>query len=103
MIVAKVYAEDAGSDSFFVSIDNNAEDIWDLNPGKDPTLFHVWREDEVALRGSGTFDNPQYDPYTFKLSKGIHTITFRGREIDTKLDYFYLQSKMPKPWGLKLN
>lgn len=88
-IIARVNAEDASSDSFLVTIDDGAEDTWDLNPGGNPEEFNVWREDEIAKRGTGTFDNPQHDPYTIELEQGVHTITFSGRESNTKLDYFY--------------
>lgn len=89
-IVARVYAENGGMDSYYFKIDNSAEDTWDLNPSSSASEYNVWREDEVTARGTGTFDAPQYDPYTVNLTSGNHTITFRGREINAKLDYFRL-------------
>jgi hypothetical protein len=89
-IVARVFAVSQGSDSFFVSIDNAAEIIWDLNPTGSVNEFNFWREDDVTGRGNGSFDKPQYDPYTVELQAGGHYISFRGREASTKLDYFYL-------------
>ncbi len=89
-IVARVFAANAASDSFFVTVDNASEVIWDLNPTSAATEFNVWREDNVTSRGSGTPTSPQYDPYTVDLQAGSHTLTVRGRETNTKLDYFYL-------------
>jgi len=63
--------------------------IWDLNTGSNPDEFSVWREDEATNRGSGTYDTPQQDPYTFELSNGVPTIKFRGIETDARLDNFY--------------
>jgi len=88
-IIAGAQALDDSANSFWVKIDDQEEDIWDLNPTGIPNEFNVWREDEVTKRGIGTFDAPQYDPYTIELVQGTHTITFRGREPETKLNYFY--------------
>lgn len=88
-IIAKVYALDGGSDSFYVKIDDGEEFIWHLNPSGNPDEFNVWREDEVNNQGTGTWDNPQYDPHRIELTQGTHTITFRGRETNCRLDYFY--------------
>jgi hypothetical protein len=89
-IVAEVFAADNASDSFLVKIDNNAIDIWDLNPEGDPALYGVWRQDEVTARGTGTFDGPQFDPLKLQLAAGHHTITVSGRELNSRLAYFYL-------------
>jgi hypothetical protein len=87
-IVARVYAENSGSDSFFVNIDGKGEVTWDLNPTENASQFNVWRDDEVTSRGTGTFKAPQFDPYTIELSQGNHTIIIRAREKNTKLDNF---------------
>ena len=89
-IVARVYAQNAGTDSFYARIDNLTEDTWDLNPPESLSEYNIWREDEVTKRGTGTFDHPQFDPYTVNLTAGNHTITFRGRETSARLDYFRL-------------
>ncbi len=88
-IIGRIYSQDTGSNSFYVKIDDQIEDVWDINPESNPNGFNVWTEDEVTKRGTGTHDNPQYDPYTIELKQGTHTITFRGRERNTRLDYFY--------------
>ncbi|WP_432822038.1 MopE-related protein [Trichloromonas sp.] len=88
-IVARVFAANSVSDSFYVNIDGQGEFIWDMNPSESPSEYNVWREDDVTNRGTGTFNNPQHDPYAVKLSQGNHTITFRGRQASAKLDYVY--------------
>jgi hypothetical protein len=93
-IVAEVYSVDNASDSFFVKIDNNPEDIWDLNPKSDPALYKVWRQDEVTARGTGAFNAPQFDPLKVQFAAGPHTITISGRELNSRLAYFYL-TKVP--------
>ncbi len=89
-VVARVFAANSGTDSFFVTIDNYGEVIWDLNPSGAASEFNVWREDNVTSRGNGSYSNPQYDPFTVELQKGTHSITFRGRESNAKIDYFQL-------------
>jgi parallel beta-helix repeat protein len=89
-IVAEVFAADNASDSFLVKIDNNPEDIWDLNPEGDPALYGVWRQDAVTARGTGMFDAPQFDPLLLQLAAGQHTIAVSGRELNSRLAYFYL-------------
>ncbi len=89
-IVARVFTANQSTDSFFVTIDNASEVIWDLNPTGSANEFNIWREDNITSRGAGSFDNPQYDPYTVELQNGTHSISFRGRETNAKLDYFYL-------------
>jgi hypothetical protein len=89
-VIARIFAADGASDSFFVTIDNAAEVIWDLNPSGSVSEFNTWREDNVTSRGAGTPSSPQYDPYTVELQGGSHVLTIRGRETNAKLDYFYL-------------
>jgi len=88
-MIGRVYAEDDSTDSFYFSIDNAPNDIWDLNPHALASEFGVWRDDELTKRGSGGFDSPQYDPYSFNLASGSHSLTLRGREGGAKLDYLY--------------
>jgi hypothetical protein len=110
-IIARVYAVDQDHDSFYVQIDGNEEILWDLNPTSNPDEFDVWREDEVTSRGTGTYNNPEYDPYIIELTQGLHTITISGRESNARLDYFYFsrESDIPSntpplaPSGLKVS
>lgn len=84
----RVFAATGGNDSFYFKVDSNQEDTWDLNPQEDPAQYNTWINLDINKRGSGTFDNPQYQPYTVYLTAGTHTLTLRGREANTKLDYF---------------
>jgi hypothetical protein len=90
-IIGNAYGTGRFNDSFFVKIDNGADDIWDLNPKEEASLYNVWRQDEVAARGNGTEYAPQFDPLEVQLAAGPHTITFRGRELNTRLANFYLK------------
>jgi len=89
-IEARVFSANNGSDSYFLSIDNGPEFVWDLNPSGDPSAFNLWRIDEVTNRGAGSFKAPQFDPYFVQLTKGTHTLRFRAREWKTRLDSFTL-------------
>ncbi len=88
-VVARVMALGDLSDSYFVDIDGQGDIVWDLNPGGNAGEYNVWREDEVTSRGNGSGSKPQFDPYTVDLNEGTHSVTFRGRESSTQLDYFY--------------
>ena len=88
-IMAKVFALSSGSDSFFIKVDGETEDIWDLCPTGSASEYNAWRDIVVTKRGSGVYEDP-YSSYMFNLGKGNHTITFRGREASALLDYFYL-------------
>ncbi|MEN8134283.1 MAG: right-handed parallel beta-helix repeat-containing protein [Thermodesulfobacteriota bacterium] len=90
-IIANVYGSDRLADSFQVIIDNGSQDVWDFNPNEDPALYNVWMEDEVTARGTGTMDAPQFDPLIVQLEAGPHTISFKGRENNARLDNFYLK------------
>lgn len=74
-IWARYIAPDGGSDSFYVQIDDGAEDIWDMHPNSE-----VWKWGKVAGRSEGGNDR------VFRLTKGAHTLHIRGRESGSKLD-----------------
>jgi len=88
-IEGKVIAINSGSDSFFISIDEQPQEnsIWDLFYEIPNDLRNQnWAWDDVTQRGNGTFDAPQFDPAQFNLSEGTHTLYIFGREPNTKLD-----------------
>jgi hypothetical protein len=89
-LVGRIFAENAGTDSLYFTIDNAAEDVWDFSPTASESEFNVWRDEELAKRGTGDAGSPQYDPYIINLAAGTHTFKLRGREINAKLDYLYL-------------
>jgi len=68
------------SDSFFVSMDGGTEGIYDTSlAGWSPD----WVWNQVNSRGGS---NPQL----FTLSQGTHTLLFRGRDAETRLDALYI-------------
>jgi hypothetical protein len=85
-IVAKVYAASDAYDSYYFSIDGAQLDIWDYTLANN----NAWIEDDLAKRGTGSTDAPQYNPYVFSLSAGNHILMLKGRELEAKVDYFYL-------------
>jgi hypothetical protein len=80
---ARVKATDTYHDSFYVSADGGAEDIFDCAAGSQSPDFQWSR---VNGRSSG-------DPRTFSFSAGQHTLKFRGREPGTSLDMLVVTDK----------
>jgi len=80
-----VTAPSKSDDSYYVFMDGDKDRIWDCLYELD-TLPNVWTWDQITERGTGTFDNPQYDPAVFTLNAGTHTIKFKNREDGVKLD-----------------
>jgi len=82
----RVLAPGTSGDSFYVSADGGAEDIYDVAQNG---LLNAWQWTPVNGRG-GT--NVAYsavsalDPRTFQLGVGRHNIVFRGREAGAALD-----------------
>lgn len=65
-------------DTIFVEIDGEPatpDDIADLYP---PTVGVETKV--VTHRGTGSYNSPQFNPMTWTLSAGEHTVYFRGRE-----------------------
>jgi hypothetical protein len=90
IVKAMVDAADDGSNSFFVNIDSepiSPEMIWDI-----VSLTDGFEQRTVSLRGSGTFDNPEYTPKVFNLSSGTHELIIRAREANTRLDRITISS-----------
>ncbi len=71
---ARYIASDGLSDSFFVKMDNEAEDIWDMHPNTDS-----WNSTNVSGRELGS-------EFIYDLSSGEHVFTIRGRENGARLD-----------------
>ncbi|MCI0447316.1 fibronectin type III domain-containing protein, partial [bacterium] len=80
---ARVKAVDGLHDSFYVSADGGAEDVFDCAQGNQSPDFQWSR---VKGRSSG-------DPRTFTFSAGQHTLKFRGREPGTSLDMLVVTDK----------
>jgi len=87
IIWGRVLAPDVGRNSFFVSFDEDQDDIWDcLYEGQSQD----WTWDQVTWRGNGSYDAPQFDPVVFHLNSGTHTLIIKERESGTKLDKLLL-------------
>jgi len=87
IIWGRVLAPDVGRNSFFVSFDEDQDDIWDcLYEGQSQD----WTWDQVTWRGNGSHDAPQFDPAVFRLTSGRHTLVIKERERNTKLDKILL-------------
>jgi hypothetical protein len=78
----RVLASSGASDSFFVRVDADAEDVYDVAEG---TAGPAWQWTRVNGR-NGTSQPATLNPRTFALGAGSHTLRFRARESDTRLD-----------------
>lgn len=76
----RVLSPDLSRDSFFVTMDGGAEEIFTTAPGG---WSSAWQWIRINL--SGTIR-------TYSLSQGSHTLGFRGREPSTLLDALYITS-----------
>ena len=87
-IWCRVLSASDGQDSFYVSVDGGAEDIFDTAEG---TWTNAWQWTVLNGRGGTNSANPlAINPRTFLLSAGPHNITFRGREAGTGFDQMLL-------------
>jgi hypothetical protein len=82
VVWARVKSPDPTKDSFYVKMDSGGEDVYDTAEG---TWGPNWQWTRVNGR-NGTGVPLTLNPRTFSLSAGSHTLTFRGREIGTKVD-----------------
>ncbi len=89
IIWCQVLAKTVASDSFYVSVDGGAEDIYDVAEG---TWSNAWQWTRVNGRAGGS--PLTLNPRTFNLSAGTHTILFRGREANTGLDKIMVTSDL---------
>jgi hypothetical protein len=81
VIWSRVLSPNSASDSFTVSVDGGATDVFDTAENK---WSNNWQWSVVNGRNGG---NPlSLNPRTFSLSAGVHHITFAGRDANTGLD-----------------
>ncbi len=73
VVWGRVLASDGESDSFFVSMDGNADSLWDV------VHSTSWTWDKVNNRNGA-------DPVVYNLAAGTHTLIIKQREMETKLD-----------------
>jgi hypothetical protein len=84
VIWGRILSPDEGTDSFYVSVNDESEDVYDTSHVR--TNFWQW----TTINGRGGNEQPftqawAIDPRTFILS-GINQVKFRGREKGTGLD-----------------
>ncbi len=78
----RVQAPTSEKDSFFVKMDSGAEDVYDVAWGN---WSSIWQWNRLNGRG-GTNVSLTLNPRTFSLSAGTHTLVFRGREPQARVD-----------------
>ena len=82
VVWCRVKSANAYEDSFFVKMDGGTEDVYDTAEG---TWSPSWQW--TRLNGRGGAGVPlTLNPRTFSLSAGSHTLEFRGRETNTRVD-----------------
>ena len=86
---AKVYGHSENGDSFYVTIDDKKEMLWDVGP-----FNKTWQDTIMRYR-----PNPQNMrvalPVEVELMPGTHKLVIRERERRTGLDYFQLEMVRP--------
>ncbi len=83
IVWGRVFSPSSSRDSFFVSVDGGAEEIWDT---AEQTWSSQWQWTRVTKRNNGTPVALNATPRIFNLSAGTHQFTFRGRDANTFLD-----------------
>jgi hypothetical protein len=78
----RILSVDSGSDSFYVSADGGPTDVFDTAENK---WSGSWQWTVVNGRGS-TGHALALNPRAFTLAAGTHTLTFAGRDPNTKMD-----------------
>jgi len=77
------------NDSFYVSVDGEAEDIYDTAENLWSPLWQ-WTRITGRIANGGTISLRNENPRQFQFSSGEHTVTLRGRDPDTRLDKIIL-------------
>ena len=85
VVWCRIYSANDGTDSFYVTVDNEPEDVYDT---AENAWANRWQWTQVNGRAGG---QPQaVNPRVFSLSQGIHYLVFRGREQGTVMDALYI-------------
>ena len=82
VVWCRVKSPSPSKDSLYVKMDSGAEDIYDTAEG---TWGPNWQWTRVNGRG-GSGVPLTLNPRTFSLSAGSHSLKFRAREPDTRVD-----------------
>ncbi len=80
VIWCRVLSVNNSSDSFYVSVDGGADDIYVTTPN---AWSSAWQWVPLSGLNAG-------NPRVFTLSQGTHPLVFRGREASTYLDALYV-------------
>jgi len=90
VIWGRVISNDGYSDSFFASMDDGEDALWDTSMGG----VETWVWDRVSDRGFA-------DPVVFHLEAGVHTLMVKQRDDGTKIDRILITNDMEYvPGGL---
>jgi len=82
----RVLAPNSSSDSFYVSMDGGAEDVYDVAENIWSTQWQWTKVNGRGLTGIPLTLNPR----TFVLTAGSHVIRFRVRDANSKLDRIFI-------------
>jgi hypothetical protein len=81
IVWGRVLGANANTDSFFVKMDSGSEDVYD---DAENTWSANWQWTKVNGRNGG--DPLTLNPRIFTLTSGSHSLQFRGRETNSKVD-----------------
>lgn len=79
------------NDTFRLSLDSSAPDIWDFHEGED-RLYLDWTWELISLRCGGDFQKHNCVPFETELEAGPHVLVLTGREADARLDALVITS-----------
>ncbi len=89
VIWARILSKDIQSDSLYVSLDGGLEDIYDTAEGLWSPQWQ-WTRITGRSQNGGHANVGNANPRIFNLGAGNHTLTFRTRDPNTKLDKIFL-------------
>jgi len=96
----RVLAPDAGTDSFYITMDSQAEDIYDTaRIAENQNVYSPnWQWNLMGGRG-GVSASGTIIPLNYNLGVGAHTLRFRSREAGSKLDQIIITNtnSVPQP------
>jgi hypothetical protein len=88
VIWCRVKAVGDGSNSFFVRVNNGTEEVFEIGSAHYSQEYR-WVPLQIQGGVATAFDqSPAFNARVYTLAQGTHSITFRGRATDTRLDCF---------------
>ncbi|WES64860.1 TIR domain-containing protein [Microbacter sp. GSS18] len=79
------------NDTYILSLDSSAPDIWDFHEGES-TVYLDWTWELISLRCDGDFAHHNCDPFEAELDAGPHVLVLTAREVDARLDALVVSS-----------